>query len=252
MERLLQDLRFAVRVLWKAPAFTLMAVATMGLAIGATTSMFSVIEATLIRRLPFQDPQQLMMLYLTRSENGGRPTTSRWAYPRIQILQKTATVFDSIANFGRTTFNVTGIDQPLRINGETASASYFRVVRVQAAVGRTYSPEEDDRPGEHAVAVIGDGLWKRLFGGRPDVLGKTIGINQVSFTIIGVMPSGFRGLSGNAEIWVPNTMAPVIMYPEHLTSLQNFHNVVARLRPGVSYSQALAEMDVRLVFPGIG
>src|SRR5262245_45427268 len=112
MESLLQDLRFAVRVLWKSRGFTLMAVATMGLAIGATTSMFSVIEATLFRRLPFQNPQQLMMLYLTRSESGKEPARLRWAYPRFEILKNSSTVFDNMATFGRSTFNLTGIDQP--------------------------------------------------------------------------------------------------------------------------------------------
>ncbi len=244
MARLVQDVRFAFRVLWKAPAFTIVAVVTMGLSIGATTTMFSVIEATFLRPLPFAEPGDLMMLYLTRSEDGKPPSRLRWAYPRFLMLKREATRFEETAAFGSASFNLTGLDQPLRIRGEIAAAGYFRILRVQASRGRTFLPEEDFRPGERPVALIGNGMWKRAFGGREDVIGKTITINQVPFTIVGVMPEGFGGLTGGAEVWVPNMMAPVIAYPEHLTSMQNFHNVVGRLRKGVSPAEARTEMDM--------
>src|SRR5262245_44512862 len=129
MGKLLQDLRFTVRVLWKSPVFTLMIVLTMGLAIGATTSMFSVIEGTILRPLPFPDSQKLMMLFLTRSENGSAPVELRWAYPRFLLAKQSATAFEELATFGASSFNVTGAGHPLRVKGETASASYFRVLR---------------------------------------------------------------------------------------------------------------------------
>lgn len=244
MEQLIQDLRFAARVLWKGRGFTLMAVLTMALAIGATTSTFSFIEATLLRTLPFPDSKQLVMLFQTRSENGAAPTKFRWAYPRFLVAKQNATVFEDLATFGNSSYNITGIGDPLRINGESASASYFPILRTPAMLGRVYLPEEDARPGEKPLTVLGYGLWQRLFGGREDVIGKTIGVNGVTFTIIGVMPPDFKGISGQAEIWIPNMMAPIIQYPEHLTSLQNFHNIVGRLRPGVSEAQAVAEMNV--------
>src|SRR5262245_42137454 len=244
METLLQDIRFAIRVLRKAPTFTLVAVVTLGLAIGATTSMFSVIEATLLRPLPFSQPSQLVMLYLTRSENGGGNSRLRWAYPRFLVLKQNAKSFEELATFGSSNLNITGVEQPLRVRGEIVSAGYFRILRLQAAIGRTFLSDEDERPGEKPVAVIGYGMWQRLFGGRSDVLGKSIGVNQLPFTIVGVLPDTFTGLTGDAEIWIPNMMAPVIAYPGHLTSLQNFHNVVARLRPSVSVGQAQAELAV--------
>jgi putative ABC transport system permease protein len=244
METLLRDIRFAIRVLKKAPTFTLVAVITIGLAIGATTSMFSVIDATLIRPLPFSQPDQLVMLYLTRSENSGPPARFRWAYPRFLALKQNATSFDELATFGSSNLNITGVEQPLRVRGEIVSASYFRILRLQAVLGRTFLPDEDERPGEKLVAVIGYGIWQRLFGGRDDVVGKTVAVNQLPFTIVGVLPENFTGVTGNAEVWIPNMMAPVIAYPEHLTSLQNFHNVVARLKPGVSVAQAQAELEV--------
>jgi putative ABC transport system permease protein len=242
MERLVQDLKFAVRVLWKSRRFTLIAVATMGLAIGATTAMFSIVESTLLRQLPFEEPQRLMMVYLTRSENGGAPSRLRWAYLRYRLLQDSAKSFESLATFGRSNLNITGVDQPLRVNGETVSANYFQVLRQRVLIGRTFLAEEDERPGEKAVAVIGFGMWKRLFGGVPDVIGKTIGINQLPFTIIGVMPEDFSGLTGGAEVWVPNMMAPVIAYPQHLTSMQNFINVVGRLKEDATVADAQSEL----------
>jgi len=244
METLLQDIRFAIRVLRKAPTFTLVAVVTLGLAIGATTSMFSVIEATLLRPLPFSQPNQLVMLYLTRSENSGANARFRWAYPRFLVLKQNAKSFEELATFGSSNLNITGVEQPLRVRGEIVSAGYFRILRLQAALGRTFLSDEDERPGEKPVAVIGYGMWQQLFGGRSDVLGKTIGVNQLPFTIVGVLPENFTGLTGNAEVWIPNMMAPIIAYPEHLTSLQNFHNVVGRLQPGVSVAQAQAELEV--------
>src|SRR5262245_13144531 len=144
METLLQDIRFAIRVLKNAPTFTLVAVITIGLAIGATTSMFSVIEATLIRPLPFSEPDQLVMLYLTRGENSGAPARFRWAYPRFLALKQNATSFEELAAFGSSNLNITGVEQPLRVPGEVVSSSYFQILRVQPVVGRTFLPDEDE------------------------------------------------------------------------------------------------------------
>ncbi len=244
------DLRFALRTFRNNRGFTAVAVLTLAIGIGATTSMFSVVNASLIRPPPFPDPDRLVMLYLTRSAAGEPARGTQWSYPEFELLRRSSSGFDGIAAYTIPDFNLArggrggGGDEPEHMEGEVVSATYFDVLGVPAALGRTFAAEEDVTPGTHPVVVLGNALWHRRFGGDPGVVGRTLRINRVSMTVVGVAPPAFRGLSGRADLWIPQAMGPLASYHGQLTDHQHFQNVVARLRPGVSLADAKVEIEL--------
>ncbi|MDQ6886258.1 MAG: ABC transporter permease [Gemmatimonadota bacterium] len=238
-----QDLRVALRGIRRAPTFTAVAMTTLALGVGANAAMYAAVHAALLRPLPFASPDRLAMLYITASEPG-RPTESeRWSYPRYLLLRGSAAPFSALATYGAQSFNLEG-PEPERVAAEQVSAAYFATLGVQPAIGRTFLPEEDDTPGSHPVAIIGERLWRRRFAGAPTIVGSQIRVNGSALTVVGIMPDSFSGLTGVAELWVPEMMAPVLSYADHLTTNQNFISVVGRLRPGVDIARARAAMDV--------
>ena len=242
MEHLAHDLRAAVRALRRAPGVSLAAVLTLALGIGATTTMFAVVYAAVWRPLPFDNPDSLVLLYVTRTTPKDGLVRLRWSRPAIDRLSGTAS-FESLASYSPATIAVAGgSDAPEQIDGEIVAPAYFHVMRVPAALGRTLLADEDGAPGAHPVAIVSDRLWRRRFNADPALVGSTMRVNDVALTVVGVMPPGFAGLSGKADVWVPRTMAPTLTYSEYLTSPQHFISVVARLRPGVSARQASAEL----------
>src|SRR5437867_5836791 len=243
IDAFLQDLRFAGRTLVMRPAFVVVAGLTLAVGIGAATSIFSVVYAALFRPVPFSDPDQLVMLYLTRTTDSRGTVYQRWSYPRIQMMRPMAGVLQNSASFTVADVNLTGAGEPERLVAEIVSSSYFPTLRVGAFRGRAFHSEDDATPGQAPVALIGYGLWQRRFGGDPELVGKSIGANSTPLTVAGIMPKGFAGLSGRADLWVPATMAPRLTYADYLTTPQNFINVVGRLKRGSSLEEAQAEMD---------
>ncbi len=237
------DIRFALRTFRNNPGFTAVAVMTLALGIGATTSMFSVVNASLIRPPPFPDPDRLVMLYLARSAAGEPARQTRWSYPEFELLRELASVLDGVAAYTVPDFNLAG-DEPEHMEGEVVSANYFDVLGIGAALGRTFAAEEDVTPGSHPVAMLGSALWQRRFGGDSAVVGRTIRVNRIAMTVIGVAPPGFRGLSGRADLWITQAMGPSVTYHGQLTDHQHFHNVVARLRPDVSLRDATVAISL--------
>ncbi len=238
------DLRFAVRTFRKRPGFTAVAVLTLALGIGVTTSMFSIVHASLIRALPFPDPDRLVMVSLTRSRANEPPRRLRWSYPEFELLRRSASRFESIAAFNVGEFNLAGDAEPEHLEGEVVSALYFDVLGIRAAVGRTFAAEEDVTPGSHPVALLGHALWRRRFGGDSSVVGRAVRINRVPMTVVGIMPPWFRGLSGRADLWIPQAMGPLASYPGQLTDHQHFHSVVARLAPDAALRDVVAHLQV--------
>jgi predicted permease len=238
------DLRFAVRTFRKKPGFTSVCVLTLALGIGATTSMFSIVHASLMRALPFPDSDHLVMLYLTRSRADEPSQRSRWSYPEFELLRQSESRFANVAAYSVSEFNLAGEAEPEHMEGEVVSAVYFDVLGVSATVGRTFAAEEDLTPGSHPVAVLGHALWRRRFGGDSTAVGRTVRINRVPMTVVGVMPPGFSGLSGRADLWIPQAMGPLASYPGQLSDHQHFHNVVARLAPDVALRDVLARLEV--------
>jgi putative ABC transport system permease protein len=242
MEQIAHDLRAAVRLLLRARGVAAVAILTLALGIGATTTMFSVVYAALLRPAPFADADRLVVLYITRTTPKDGLVRMRWSRPITDAIAQ-VTSLESFASFSGTNVAVSGGDAPPeQIDGETIAPAYFRVLRVAPSAGRAFVPEEDGAPGAHPVVMLSDRLWRRRFNADPSILGRTIRVNDVPLTVVGIAPAGFVGLSGKAELWFPRTMAPRLTYSEYLTSPQHFISVVGRLRPRVSLAQANAEI----------
>jgi putative ABC transport system permease protein len=242
MQTLWQDLRYGARMLVKKPGFTLVAILTLALGIGANTAIFTVINAALLRPLPYEDAERLVVIATTMRRETVEVRSA--SYPDFVDWRDQNTVFERVAAHEETSFTLTGDAGPERVNGELASADYFPLLRVRAAMGRTFLPEEDRSPDMHRVALVGYGLWQRRFGGAPGLLGQTIRLNNGDYTVVGIMPEDFRGVSDGAEIWLPMMMVSSIRPTSQLQQRnQRWLSTIARLKPGVTLAQAQAEMD---------
>lgn len=240
LEILAQDLRYGARALLKNKSFAILAVLTLALGIGANTAIFSVVNAVLLRPLPYPDPDRLVILW----GNVQRAKVERRgaSYPDYLDWRNQSHSFDGMAAFDTAQFALTGIATPELVSGEYVSHSYFSLLGMEAARGRTFRPEEDQVPQRDAVAVLSDGAWKRRFGADPQILGRVIQLDGHACTVIGVAPPGFRGLTDQAEVWVPFVMSGSA---EDLSERgSRGFQVLARLKPGVSLAHAQAEMNV--------
>ncbi len=245
MGALAQDARYAFRWLARNPGFAAVAILTLGLGIGTVTTIFSILDAAVLRPLPYREPDAVMTVAITRREGAGAPETFPWSSPKFVSLRRHSRSLESVAAYSRIDLNLTGVAEPERLVAEIVSASYFPTLSVGASLGRTFLAEEDGAPGAHPVVVISHGLWQRRFGNDRAIVGRSIQVNRVPMTVVGVAPEGFSGLAGDAEIWVPMAMAGSFLYPEILTENGNhWHEVVARRRPGVSAVEVAAEMAV--------
>ena len=233
----MQDLRYALRTVRRQPGFSAVAIFTLAIGIGANTAIYSVVDATLLRPLPFYDPGRLMKVSLIMPPMFGRPMndTMIWSYPKYQAFCGMQNVFQETALYGLWQGNVTGTDEPERLRGEQVTTSYFPVLGVRAAVGRTFLPEEDSVPERDMVAMISYGLWQRRFAGDRSAIGHTIELDLKEYTIVGVLPAGFHGLRGPGDVWIPlHTLSGRILNGAQSHSWE----LVARLKPGVSVAQA--------------
>jgi len=253
MQTFLQDLRYALRLLRKSPGFTLVAVLSLALGIGANTSIFSLVNATLLSELPVAEPDELVSVY---SGVPGSPYSTA-SYPDYAEFRDQNRVFEGLACFGGIAASLSDRDQTDQIAGLIVSGNYFDVLGVRAAIGRTFSAEEDSAPDAHPVVVIGHGLWQRKYGGDRNVIGQQITLNGRDFTVIGVAPAGFNGISPGAtrDIFVPMMMQALMrpprggysgeMNPDLLKVRGNrWLWMVGRLKPGATIEQAHAEISV--------
>src|SRR5262245_27542303 len=242
METIVQDLRYALRGLSRMRGVAVVAIATLALGIGGATTMFSVVYGALLRPLPFVEPERLVILFTIQVTPRDGFSRLRWSRPHIVALQQSATSFDSIASFSSALLSTSGRGDPEHVEGEVVSPGYFRALRVTPIAGRTFTAEEDTVAGAQPVTVISASLWRRRFGDESSVVGATMHVNDVPLTIVGIMPDGFAGLSGKAELWIPPPMAARMTYAEYLTTPQHFISVVARLKDGASLKGANAEL----------
>ena len=256
METLLQDLRYGMRMLLKQPGFALISVLTIALGIGANTAIFSVVNAVLLRPLPYQEPERLVKVLQSNTSPGKSAMPSLWSYPRFEVLRDHNESFSRIAVYCKRAFNLTGTEDPEHLQTEFVSADYFPLLGIEAATGRTFLPEEDRTLAANAVAVVSFGFWQRRLGGDPDAVGKIIELDKHPLTIVGVLPRGFKGQSGVADVWMPAMMAPALLSPQVLTQPRLYWaEVIARLKPEVTKEQAQGEMNllheqVEKLFPG--
>ena len=236
------DLRYAARLLINSPAFTIVAVATLALGIGANTAIFSVVDAALLNPLPFPDSDRLVALTSTVQ----RDTVERrpFSYPDYRDVRDRSHSFDAMAAWSGETFTLSSSDAPARqVEGEVASAAYFDLLGARPVAGRVFSRIEDEERDAHAVAVVSHPFWQREFGGAATAIGRTITLNDRSFTVIGVLPQGFKGLDDDTDVWIPMGML-TLSEPERFYESRGARwlGVVARMKPGVSLQQANADV----------
>jgi putative ABC transport system permease protein len=231
---MLADLRYALRMLAKSPAFSLIAVLTLGLAIGANTALFSVVNAVLLRPLPYPQSEQLVRVFGTQPTLDEAPTSPA----NFLEWKEENQVFERIGTWNGQGFNLLGGDKPERVIGARVSADLLQLLRVQPALGRLFTNDEDQE-GRGQVVVLSYDFWRSRFAGDPNTLRQTITLNDQSYTVIGVMPKGFAFPSARTQAWVPVAFNAA----ERKTRDTNFIDVVARLKPGVSIEQARANMD---------
>jgi predicted permease len=242
MERLIKDVRYTLLMLWKDLGFTAPAVLSIMLAISASTTIFSFVNAILLQAIPYENPNQLVRLFETfRKAKTERRSLS---YPDYLDWRDQNRVFDQMAAYEPVSFTLSG-DEPARISGELASASYFQVLGVKPVSGRTFTPDEDRTPDSHRVAVISYGLWRLRFDSASNLEGKTLRLNEKEFSVIGVMPDGFSGLGGEAQIWIPMMMSSSAGVSGNLELRgSRWHQAVARMKPGVTIQRAQSDLDL--------
>jgi putative ABC transport system permease protein len=240
MRTLVQDLRYGMRMLVKHPGFTLIAVLTLSLGIGANTAMFSLVHAVFLRSLPFPQPERIVMLFETAPSAGvDRQGFSPANYSDIKARQQ---VFSQMSALFRSEMTLTGAGEPERLEGFTLmDGDAFDILGVTPARGRRFLPEEF-RPGSARAVLISHRLWQQRFGGASDVIGKALVLNDEPNVVVGVLPADLRFLNADASFWAPAAVTPTLLAYRDMRGLQ----VVARLKPDVTREQAQAETTARM------
>jgi len=235
METFWQDLRFGFRQLLSKPGFAAIATLSLALGIGANTAIFSLVDAVLLRPLPFHDPDRLVMVWEEAAKIGfPRNTPAPANYVDWKAQNR---VFEDMAAINWRSFNLTDEGEPEKVEAQAVTANFFPLLGVKPELGRVFTGEED-QPGRNNVAVISYGLWQRRFGGDPALMGKEILLDGQKHTVIGVTPSGFQFLSKEVGLWVPAAFSP----QELANRGSHYLTVVARMKPGVTLREAHADV----------
>jgi predicted permease len=235
MDALLNDLKYAIRMLAKKPGFTAVAVIALAVGIGANTAVFSMVDALLLKPLAFEDLNRLVMIWGTIPQNGDRNTVS----PADFIDWKNQnTVFENIAAYDWWNVNLTGAGEPERVQGFRVTPSFFDALRVKAEHGRVFLSAEGEL-GQHQVIVLNHSFWKRRFASDPNMLGQTLALDGQSYTVVGIMPEDFDWPTG-ADLWTP------LAFTNQDASQRKVHTILAmgRIKSDLTISQAQAEMDI--------
>ena len=251
MRTLWQDLRYGIRILAKAPGFTAIAVLTLALGIGASTAVFSLVNAVLLKPLPFPQAERIVFPW-----NVPPPGVNigfdiiPWSRVSYLYFERQSKSFEAMGAFLGDSFNLTGSGEPMHLDGMRVSSGFFPALGVTPALGRTFTASED-QPGQEHEAVLSNGLWRQRFGADPRILGRAIELNGLAYSVVGVMPPGFAFPQANEmppiftfprqpQVWVPIALNRGPMIPAESSELA----AVARLRAGVSVAQAQDEMNV--------
>jgi putative ABC transport system permease protein len=235
MRALLQDLRFGARMLWKNPGFTLIVLLTLSLGIGANTAIFSVVNAVMLRQLPYKNTDRLVRLRESNPERGWLSYSV--SHPNFLDWRARNQTFEAMAATADESFNLNTGDDVDVIRGATITADFLPALGVSPALGRNFLPEEDRPGGNTRVALITHGAWRRRFGGEPDIVGKTLTINDNPFTVVGVLPESFSWGGPRNEVFTPLAPDPARSRGDHRLT------VIGRLKPGVALERALADMN---------
>ncbi|MGA7029636.1 MAG: ABC transporter permease, partial [Candidatus Acidiferrales bacterium] len=239
METLIQDLKYAVRMLMKSPSFTAIAVLTLALGIGANTALFSVVNGVLLRPLPYRQPDRLVVL----SEKTASFDSSSISYPNFLDWQRSNTTFSSLAAYRSDDFSILGNGEAERVRVGMISAGFFETLGVNPLLGRLFNADED-RLGAAPVALVTAGLWERKFGSAPDIIGKRVTMNGTGYTVVGVVPASFQLESTN--LGIKDVFVPIGQFKDPLFHDRDVHDgmrALGRLKPGVTLAAAQANMD---------
>ena len=236
-----QDARYGARILWKNPGFTTVAVLTLALGIGANTAIFSIVDAVLLRSLPYPDPNQLVLMFDVPLQNPD--ALSSISYRDFTLCREQNHVFTEIAGNAFHDLTLTGTDEPSIVNAAAVTPEIFPLLNAKPLAGRTFLPE-DGKQGAAAVAVLNEDLWRSRFASNPDLIGQSITLDKRSFTVVGILPANFRYPDGapRQDVWIPVAQdplfGPLISQPGAPLLVG-----IGRLKPGVSLTQAQAEMN---------
>ena len=242
MGTILQDIRYGFRMLLRRPAFTVVAIATLALGIGANTAIFNVVNAVLMRTLPYHEPERLVALWETNAQQGQDVNDrNEVAMGNFLDWRAQASAFDEIAALSYSSVNLTGVGEPERIQGAVVTTNLFSVLGVQPAPGRPFRAEEE-KPESPRTVIVSHGLWQRRFGSDPELVGKTLTLNGNPVAVVGIMPPGFDlefPITRPVDMWMPMRIAA-----SNTDRQSHYLYVVGRLRQGVQLDQAQAEMNV--------
>lgn len=254
MGTLLQDVRYALRVLGKKPTFTIVAVLTLALGVGANTAMFSIVNAVLLRSLPYRDPDRLVRIFFNKPGVGLRDV--QFSVPELEDLRNRSGIFADVSTVGGGSVNLTGASQPERLELAVTHPNFFSMLGTSPQIGRLFGPQ-DFALGFAPVVVISDGLWRRSYGADPNVLGRNLSLDSDPYTIVGVLPPGFRypapTISGNVDVFCTAGFS-ADPGPPPARSTRFMPSAIGRLKPGITLQQAQARltamaMQVRQDFP---
>ncbi len=242
MNTLLQDLRFGIRMLLKSPSISIVATIALALGIGANTAIFSVVNAVLLRPLPFPDADSLVSLFETDLKRGLQRGTH--SYPNFLDLRAQNTVFERVSSYHGSDFILSGRGEPARLQGSVVTSDLFPLLGVQPMLGRTFLPD-DDKPSENGrVIILSQPLFQKRFNSDPSILNQAITLNGISYTVVGVMPAGFEFPIQNDPVELWTTIAGDASGETPITAQRGAHflQVIGRLKPGVTQAQAQAEI----------
>src|SRR3982751_4677449 len=231
----MNNFRFALRQLRKSPGFTLVAVLTLALGIGANTAIFTVVNAVLLSPLPYPDADRLVAVQSRNFQENLKELG--FAPAGFREVEKQVTSFDGIAAFRYNYDNLTGIEKPTSLTGGLVTQDYFKVLGEKALIGRTFT-KEDAAGGAKSTVILSYDLWQRQFGGRHEIVGQTVTLNDVPTEVIGVMPRTFKDPFNVSSLWriLPNEGG------ENVVQNARFWSVIGKLKPGISSATARAEM----------
>jgi putative ABC transport system permease protein len=241
MQTLLQDLKYGIRMLVKSPGFTVVALLTLALGIGANTAIFSLINSVLLRPLPYRNSRELVAISGTNTETGLTPIAV--SYTRFQNVQRESRALESVGAFLAFEMSLTGRGEPEQVNAGRMTANLFHVLGISPALGRDFLPAED-QPGGADVAIISQSFWQNHFGGDPALVGRTISLDGRSTTVVGILPASFRFPFQQPEpdVWIPRVFETNILAPVQIRSGAGFLFVIGRMNPGESLARFQAEL----------
>ncbi|PYL36909.1 MAG: hypothetical protein DMF34_12280, partial [Verrucomicrobia bacterium] len=234
----MSDLRFAFRKLWQSPAFTFIAILTLALGIGLNTAIFSLINDLFLRGLPFKEPERLVHMYSNARERNLLELAV--SIPRFQHYREAQKIFDAFGGENTLPFTLTGLGDPVQLFGGKVTSNYFDILGVRPVRGRNFLPEEEETAD---VAMVTENFWQKRMGGDPNVIGRSITLDGVPHTIVGILPNlPFSWTGPNTEIWTTKPfVVPGLSYERTMRG-SGFLRVVGRLKPGMTIEQARAAL----------